>query len=220
MGAATAVSESDASWGPWSQGFTFRTPKVDISTVTPFDPINGKVVAGNNPVLRWSSSTPDVFYWEAQVSKDPQFGSGVFLYWTLVHGDVTYPSNAYTIPSSFLLESGASYYWRVRPRVQGDGAPLAWSPAAAFTTPALNKIFLQMSSPNDESVVNTSTVVVRGTTKAGAFVSVEEQLVTADAAGIFSVTVTLVEGINSIDILASDDAGDVTTITLTIIYTP
>ena len=31
-----------------------------------------------------------------------------------------------------LFRSGRDYYWRVRPRVQGDGAPTDWTPAARF----------------------------------------------------------------------------------------
>lgn len=219
--ATTAVGESDDSWGPWSPEFSFRTAQVDINTVSPFDPVGGVEVVGQNPVLRWSSATASLFYWEVQASKDPQFGSDSFLYWQLLHGDVVFPANAYTIPSSFLLESGTTYYWRLRPRVQGDGTPLPWTPAASFKTPAAGKVFLQLDAPADESEVSTSTVMVSGKTKPGAFVSVENQFVTADASGNFSVTVTLVEGLNTLDIIASDgDTGNTVAMTLTITYVP
>ena len=73
------------------------------------------------------------------MSKDQSFGAGVnnppFLYWELVHGGVSTPPNSYVVPSKFPLEAGATYYWRVRPRVQGDGTPTAWTDAYLFKTP-------------------------------------------------------------------------------------
>ena len=35
--------------------------------------------------------------------------------------------NSYVVPAAFPLEAGEIYYWRVRPRIQGDGDPLPWS---------------------------------------------------------------------------------------------
>lgn len=217
--ATMSVGEQDPGWGPWAQEFTFRTPKVNISSVAPFDPVDGKEVAGGNPVLRWSSSTPNLFYWEVQVSKDPQFGADSFLYWALVHGDVTYPANAYTVPSTFLLQAGATYSWRVRPRVQGDGTPLPWTASATFKTPAAGKVFLQLSGPQDESEVSSSSVTVAGKTTPGAIVSVEDQVVIAGSAGDFSVSLTLEQGINVIDVIASDlVTGDTVATSLTVTY--
>ena len=57
------------------------------------------------------------------------------VYGALVHGGATSPANTYTIPAAFPLEHGVSYFWRVRPRVQGDGAPLAWPGPWTFRAP-------------------------------------------------------------------------------------
>ena len=35
--------------------------------------------------------------------------------------------NSYVVPEAYPLEAGEFYYWRVRPRIQGDGDPLPWS---------------------------------------------------------------------------------------------
>jgi hypothetical protein len=43
--------------------------------------------------------------------------------------------NSYTIPSGFPLEGSHTYFWRVRPRIQGDGQPVGWNTAASFRTP-------------------------------------------------------------------------------------
>ena len=219
--ATIAVIESDPSWGPWSAESTFRTPKVAIGTVAPYDPANGKSVTSHNPVLSWSSSTASIYYWEIQVSKDREFGANSFLYWVLVHGDVVFPNNAYTVPSSFPLEQGVTYSWRVRPRIQGDGTPLAWASAASFTTPATGSVILNVTAPANESTVSTPSVTVTGKTAAGAYVFVEDEFTIADSSGNFSATVTLTEGVNSLDIFATDaSTGDTVSMTLLITYAP
>ena len=37
--------------------------------------------------------------------------------------------------TAFPLEAGEIYYWRVRPRIQGDGDPLPWSATYVFLAP-------------------------------------------------------------------------------------
>lgn len=129
----TAVGPEDSSWGPWAER-GFRTPAVASSTLTPVAPANGGTVSGRTPTLQWANSRSDVFYYEVQVSKDPGFGPSAFLYFELRHGGVTSPPNSYAVPSGFPLEVNTTYHWRVRPRVQGDGAPVAWLPAWSFRT--------------------------------------------------------------------------------------
>ena len=132
---AAAVDLADPSWSDWSAPSSFRTPPVDAGTLTLTTPPSGAAVTNATPTLVWSDSHPNAWYYEVQVSKDPAFGSGAFLYWELRHGGVTSPPRSYTIPAAFPLESGTRYSWRVRPRVQGDGVPVAWSAPATFTTP-------------------------------------------------------------------------------------
>ncbi|MEK7216701.1 MAG: hypothetical protein AAB289_14025, partial [Chloroflexota bacterium] len=219
--ATIAATESDASWGPWSSDTIFRTPKIDIASVAAAEPANGVLVTSVNPVLKWTSTTANVYYWEIQVSKDRQFGPGSFLYWSLIHGDVVYPNNAYLVPSSFPLEPGSTYYWRVRPRIQGDGTVLTWPGAASFTTPAAGALTLNVTAPADESTVATATVTVTGKTMPGAYVSVEDELIIADSAGNFSVNLTLAEGPNPIEVFVTDgNSGETVTTTLTVSYLP
>ena len=133
--ANTALSESSLLWGPWSQPFTFKTPPPSISTIALASPANGSVVSNSTPTLQWSNSDSSIFYYEVQVSKDPKFGSNSPLYWELRHGGVTTPQNSYTVPNGYPLEPATTYYWRVRPRVQGDGSPVDWSPNWTFRAP-------------------------------------------------------------------------------------
>ena len=49
-----------------------------------------------------------------------------------MHGGASTPANSYVVPEAFPLEAGEIYYWRVRPRIQGDGDPLPWSATYVF----------------------------------------------------------------------------------------
>ncbi|GEM_PF-5701586 len=124
----------DFQWSSWATG-AFRTAKASSSTVSLVSPTEGSTVTSLTPTLAWSNSNPAVFYYEVQVSKDAAYGANAFLYGELRHGGVTSPPNSYTIPAAFPLEAGAAYYWRVRPRVQGDAAPLDWPASYSFKTP-------------------------------------------------------------------------------------
>ncbi len=133
--AITAVGDTNTQWGPWSATQSFKTPAASIAGISLVEPAAGAQAPSRTPTLRWVNSDSSIFYYEIQVSKDPNFGSNAFLYWELRHGGLTSPLNSYTVPAAFPLEPGINYYWRVRPRVQGDGVPLSWSPAQSFHTP-------------------------------------------------------------------------------------
>ncbi|GEM_PF-5101083 len=144
----------DPSYGPAAQR-TFRTPAVSSSGITPLQPGNGGSVDNVTPLLQWANSPPEadqVFYYEIQLSKDSGFNTDARsaiapVYWELVHGGVTNPLNSYQVREEFPLDSESRYFWRVRPRVQGDGQPVAWSQTFSFTTPEA-RIGLQRAFPN------------------------------------------------------------------------
>ncbi|MCX6021130.1 MAG: hypothetical protein NTZ05_05270 [Chloroflexi bacterium] len=131
---AAFAPEDDPSWGPWSETRTFRTPARESAHLVPLFPADGAAIAGANPVLRWDNSDRDVFYYEVQVSGDARFDpdpatATSFVWWNIVHGGAANPPNSFTTP---VLEPGAAYFWRVRPRIQGDGAPVIWGPTWTF----------------------------------------------------------------------------------------
>jgi hypothetical protein len=79
--------------------------------------------------LQWVPSNNAIFYWEVQVSGDDRFDTNPstatsFVWWNLVHGGVSTPAYSWTSPK---LPRWKPMYWRVRPRIQGDGMPLPWS---------------------------------------------------------------------------------------------
>lgn len=129
---------ADLDWTAWSIR-AFRTKAVTSSTISSISPETGTTVGSVTPTLVWTNTDKTVFYYEVQVSKDPNFGTGPgapFLYWALVHGGTTDPLNSYTVPDRSPLEPGMTYYWRVRPRVQGDGVPVTWwTPIRVVSTP-------------------------------------------------------------------------------------
>lgn len=137
--AATFVGTDHPSWSSWSQA-TFRTPAASSATLSPVQPAQNATVPTWVPVLQWANSRDDVFYYEVQLSKDRYFNTNPTTAWAsvygaLIHGGVTTPLNSYAVPTNFPLEPATLYFWRVRPRVQGDGTPVDWSSVWSFKTP-------------------------------------------------------------------------------------
>jgi len=132
--AATGLAENDPGWSGWASD-TFKTASTTSLFIRPTGPAVGGEVPSLTPTIAWENGFKHIFYYEVQISKDPKFGSGAFLYWELRHGGATTPPNTYRIPEQFPLEAATIYYWRVRPRVQGDGTPVEWSDVWTFKTP-------------------------------------------------------------------------------------
>lgn len=76
---------------------------------------------------------------------------------------------------------------------------------------------LTMLSPTDESVVTGTETTVSGTTSPDAVVSVNGYLVEVDLDGNFSTVISLEEGPNSIEVVASDYEGNETGQVVTVI---
>lgn len=73
-------------------------------------------------------------------------------------------------------------------------------------TPA--DITLTVSEPEDNTITDVPTIEVKGHTNPGAVVSANEVVAIADANGNFDAIVSLDEGPNIIEIVASDEAGN------------
>lgn len=138
--AAGSIDENSPQWGSWSPTFTFRTRTASSATISAASPSNGGTASSLTPNIRWGNTDNGVFYYEFMLSKDQTFNTNPatatsMVYSLLIHGGVTNPPDSYTVPATFPLEPRTQYYWRVRPRIQGDGAPVAWSSTFRFTTP-------------------------------------------------------------------------------------
>ena len=132
--ATVLTNPTEADWSAWAVS-SFKTPPASSSTITPVAPPAFGQVSTLTPTLTWANSNTAVFYYEVQVSKDYAFGPNAFLYSEYVHGGASTPPNSYVVPAAFPLEAGEIYYWRVRPRIQGDGDPLPWSATYVFLAP-------------------------------------------------------------------------------------
>ncbi len=90
------------------------------------------------------------------------------------------------------------------------------APAGTNTAP----VALQVLSPQDDSVVNTQQVTVSGAASPGAVVTVNDDIIVVGADGQFQDTVTLDEGLNLIEVIASNTSGSETSLELTVTYEP
>ena len=132
--ATVLTNPTEDDWSAWAVS-SFKTPPASSSTITPVAPPAFGQVSTLTPTLTWANSNTAVFYYEVQVSRDYEFGPNAFLYSEYVHGGASTPPNSYVVPEAFPLEAGEIYYWRVRPRIQGDGDPLPWSATYVFLAP-------------------------------------------------------------------------------------
>ena len=88
------------------------------------------------------------------------------------------------------------------------------SPEASQAMPG-DSFSLIVTQPADNSFSNTERTEVKGRTSPRAVVTVNEVITTADEQGNFTVAVTLQKGLNIIEVIASDEAGNEATVNLT-----
>jgi putative hemolysin len=94
---------------------------------------------------------------------------------------------------------------------EDEATQAAISPAA---------IPLQVLTPQDGSVVNTAQIKIAGSTAPDAVVSVNKDILIAQSDGTFETTITLEEGVNLIEIVASDASGNEAFVDLVVTYQP
>ena len=106
----------------------------------------------------------------------------------------------------------------------GGSAPpqAAPSPTAHLSLPPepAEPIWLRIITPIDQAVVNTPQIEVAGEAPAGAVISIDDQILIVGADSRFSAMVTLDEGPNLIEIVASDVLGNELTMEIIVIYEP
>ena len=80
--------------------------------------------------------------------------------------------------------------------------------------------FLKVTEPKDEGILTASVLRVSGTTTPDAVVSVNGEVVEVDEWGNFTTMVTLEEGPNTIEVIATDFEGNKESTILAVIYIP
>jgi hypothetical protein len=125
------------------------------------------------------------------------------------------PTLTSPISSSPAISSVASSAQNASP-----AASLSVTETAIPVTEAPTTLTLQVLSPQDEAVVNVPQVDVVGLAPMGAVVSVNDEILIVGADGQFSTPIALDEGPNVIEIVASDDNANETSLILTVTYEP
>lgn len=136
---ATASDSSATDWGAWLPLRSFALPRPSGATVRMVAPTRNAGVRRNDLLVVWEDSNPADYYYEVQMSRDPEFGAAgpwAPVFWNLVHGGMTNPPRSWRPPADLYLAS-AVYYARVRPRLQatrlGANDPgVDWTPLVPF----------------------------------------------------------------------------------------
>ena len=82
------------------------------------------------------------------------------------------------------------------------------------------EFFLEVIEPQNESVVHQQSVEVVGRSTPDAVVSVNDTTAELDAQGNFTVEVSLKEGPNVIEVVASDFEGNQESVVIALVYVP
>lgn len=105
----------------------------------------------------------------------------------------------------------------------GDSVPAGETPAMllpASGPTGTGTLGLRIISPVDGAIVNTSIVEIVGEAPAGSVISIGDDILIVGAEGVFKHIVTLEEGPNLIEILASDASGNESYVLLAVFYEP
>jgi len=98
--------------------------------------------------------------------------------------------------------------------------PTATIAPAQTSGPETSGLWLQITSPLDEAVVDTAQVDVLGSAPADAVISVNDEILIVGVDQQFKVSVSLEEGPNLIEVIASDEDGNEVSALLTVTYEP
>lgn len=100
------------------------------------------------------------------------------------------------------------------------GSPVPTVAPLSTPSPVPAPLFLTIVAPEDESTLDTRIVTISGKTLPEAVVSINGDVAEIDASGSFAVQVTLEEGPNTFEVIATDDSGAEVTSDLTVSYAP
>jgi len=106
------------------------------------------------------------------------------------------------------------------PQSETPTAIIESTPTSAGISEPTGSFFFQVLSPLDDAIVNTPQVDVIGSALTGAVISVNDEILIVGADQQFRTTVTLEEGLNLIEVIASDESGNEASVLLTVTYEP
>lgn len=94
------------------------------------------------------------------------------------------------------------------------------SAATASTAATIEPVRLQVLLPEDGSLIEIAQCQVMGSASPGAVVSVNDEILIAGSDGAFQTTVTLEQGLNLIEVVASNSFGSEAFVNLAVTYQP
>jgi hypothetical protein len=131
------------------------------------------------------------------------------------------PSQEATTPSAIVTDASAPPLQIASPQMENP-LPTAQSGQDSDSSipTASVALFLTIRQPLDESIVNTEQVEVIGEAPPDTVVTVNDEILIVGPEQEFTVSISLEEGPNLIEIVASDFAGNETSQLLTVYYEP
>lgn len=205
-GQTKTITRSDSTFGSYLQ---LRVREKTLPTVTPTAPTAGSYSTSSSVTCKCTVSDSG----SGMTSSNIRF----YLDGSLKTG-WSYSGNVVTYSATGLSNGSHSFYVVA---TDNDGNTRTGA-TRQFYVDTVNPV-LTISSPEDGSVVRTSSMTVSGTatdvTAGINSVTVNGTAVTVGSGGAFSTTVSLSSGVNTITIIATDKAGRTTTVTRTVTYT-
>jgi hypothetical protein len=209
-GNSTTVGASDATLGT-SLRLVVKERVAPVISIT--YPAASAYITSNKPVIKWNVTDDDSGVNSDTISIKIDGGNAITsgITKTAITGGY---ECSYT-PSSAMADGEHTVVFNAS---DNDGNA-ATQKSVTFTVDTVAPV-LNVTSPVDGSVTNTSTCTVSGTTNdatsSPVTVTVNGASVTVNANGSFSKAITLSEGENTITIVATDAAGKTTTVTRTV----
>ena len=204
------VNSSDATFG---NNLKLVVKEKVAPKITIGNPTDGATLINNKPTISWTVADAD-----SGINKD---SIKLFIDGTEVEGTISASGTdaSYTcsyIPTTALADGSHTFKYTVSDN-DGNKAEKSISIKVDTVAPTLN-----VTSPENNTKTNVSTITVSGTTNdatsSPVVLTVNDSVVSVGIDGSFSTTVTLEQGENTITVIATDGAGQSTTVTRTVIY--
>jgi hypothetical protein len=205
-GNVTTKDSSDGTLGASLQ-LTVKEKVAPVISLT--NPTNGATLINNKPTITWTVTDLDSGVATATIKIDGGTTQ-------TVTGSPITNGYSYSYTPSVALADGSHTIYLNATDNDGNAATQVSASIKIDTVPPV----LNISSPADALVTNQTSVTVSGVTNdatsSPVSVTVNGTATTVDVGGNFSKTVNLVEGSNTITVVATDAAGKSTTITRTV----
>ena len=209
-GNTTTVDSSDATLGEQLR-LVVKEKVAPVIAIT--YPTASAYITSNKPVIKWKVTDDDSGVDSSTISVKIDGAAAITS--GITKNAVTGGYECEYTPSSALADGQHTVLFNAK---DNDGNAAAQK-SVTFTVDTVAPT-LTVSSPANNSVTNTASCTVSGTTNdatsSPVTVTVNGKSVTVGANGAFSTTITLNEGDNTITVVATDAAGKSTTVTRTV----